>query len=496
MSSSHHHIRRQRWHLQAPDRAGAFSLRTLLRQELDSLNTLFERSLDAVDKREEMLHIPRLELHLRIRDASELAEQLSLALRTQLPEQLAGRNTAAALSNASSGAAYGRQRLLGFLQRGALSWHEQDNDAPALCRQLAATLEAWLEQQDDVWTALSEIAPSTPEAATAFFLRLLNLLPAPVQARLIRAAQIASTERPAATQAIAERAAIVQLLHKLEALNPGTYPQLYLQALQLAALAAPTPPTAHTLLSQVEQALGQQATRQLLRPALLQAPAWPPRPQAPTPQSAVSGAPRSADATASQSPTEAPDAISLPPVTARLLAPEDEEAPGLRVHMAGLVLLHGYLPRLFEACRIMFDAHGRITPPCLARAAALLHRLATGREEIHEFELDLVKPLLGLGPDSLLPVAQGLLDEADAEECAALIAAVITHWSVLRGTSPDGLRISFLQRQGLLHDDGQHWQLHVESESFDVLLAQLPWGISLIKLPWMTKPIFTDWPTR
>lgn len=492
--STHHHIRRQRWHLQAPDRAGAFSLRTLLRHELDSLNTIFERNLDAANKDGATLHIPRLELHLRIRDGGELAEQLSLALKAQLPEQLTGHPMADS-GNASSAAAYEQQRLFGFLQRGALNWHEQDNDAPALCRQLTAALEAWLEQQGDAWTALCAIAPPASDAATAFFLRLLNLLPPAAQARLIRDARAASTDRPAATQADAERASLMQLLRKLEAFNPGAYAQRYLHALQLATLAAHVPPTAHALLNQVEQALGQQASREVLRPSLLQAPAWPRRPPAQAPQAATPGEPPSG-ATTRPIPTPAPNSAVLPPVTARLLAPEAEAAPGLRVHMAGLVLLHGYLPRLFEACRITFDAQGRITPPCLVRAAALLHRLATGREEIHEFELDLVKPLLGLMPDTPLPVAPGLLDEADAEECAALVAAVITHWSVLRGTSPDGLRISFLQRQGLLHDSGRHWQLHVESESFDVLLAQLPWGISLIKLPWMTKPIFTDWPTR
>lgn len=493
--SSHHHIRRQRWHLQAPDRAGAFSLRTLLRQELDSLNTLLERSLDAVGDRGETLHLPRLELQLRIRDGGDLAQQLAMALQEQLPAQLAGRNIAGADETAKPG--YEQRRLLGFLQRGALNWHEQGKDAPALARQLAATLEAWLEAQDDAWQTLRETAPPPLDAAAAFFLRLLNLLPTEAQARLIEAARRAGAIQTPATQADADRAALVQLLHRLAALNPGAYPQLYLQALQLAALAAPTPPGAAAVLRQVEQALGKQASRQLLRPALRQPPAWPSRTATTTPPAAAPGGhPARAAAPLPHATAARPETPAPPPVTARLLAAEAEEAPGLRVHMAGLVLLHAYLPRLFDACHIVFDAQGRIAPPCLARAAALLHRLATGREEIHEFELDLVKPLLGLAPDAPLPVAPGLLDEADVEECATLIAAVIAHWSMLRGTSPDGLRISFLQRQGLLRDDGRHWQLHVESESFDVLLAQLPWGISLIKLPWMTKPIFTDWPTR
>src|SRR5690606_17917262 len=161
--NSHHHIRRQRWHLQAPDRAGAFSLRTLLRQELDSLNTLLERSLDAVGDRSETLHLPRLELRLRIRDGGDLAQRLALALQEQLPAQLAGRNIAGADETAKPG--YEQRRLLGFLQRGALNWHEQGKDAPALARQLRATLEAWLEQHDDAWQPLRETAPPALDAA-------------------------------------------------------------------------------------------------------------------------------------------------------------------------------------------------------------------------------------------------------------------------------------------------------------------------------------------
>jgi hypothetical protein len=131
----------------------------------------------------------------------------------------------------------------------------------------------------------------------------------------------------------------------------------------------------------------------------------------------------------------------------------------------------------------------------LPRAAALLHWLATGREEVFEFELGLIKVLLGLTPDDPLPVADGLLSDGDRTEGDALLAAAIEHWHALGRTSIAGLRVSFLQRRGLLARDERGWQLRVEPESFDVLLGRLPWGIGITKLPWMTRPLFTDWPT-
>src|SRR5262249_32649428 len=129
------------------------------------------------------------------------------------------------------------------------------------------------------------------------------------------------------------------------------------------------------------------------------------------------------------------------------------------------------------------------------RAAALLSFAALGADDPIEFELGLIKVLLGLRPDADLPLAPGLLSDVDREEVDSLLASAIPHWRVLKHTSMAGLRSSFLQRRGLLSDADGVWELRVEPSSFDVLLDQLPWSISTIKLPWMTIPLFTDWPT-
>lgn len=182
-----------------------------------------------------------------------------------------------------------------------------------------------------------------------------------------------------------------------------------------------------------------------------------------------------------------------PPLSWPQTASGDEAA--LRLHSAGLVLLHPFIAPLLRE-RGLLAADGKsLLPGRVERAAALLHWLANGREEMHEFELGCIKLLLGLAPDQALPVEAGLLDQADREESSALLAAAVAHWPALRSTSADSLRVSFLQRRGLLRRGDAGWLLQIESEPFDLLLSRLPWGIGIVKLPWMTRPIFTDWPT-
>ncbi len=165
---------------------------------------------------------------------------------------------------------------------------------------------------------------------------------------------------------------------------------------------------------------------------------------------------------------------------------------------AGLVLLHPYLPTLLHAVGALEapDSHGaRVHPAALPRAAALLHWLATGRDEAHEFELTVAKLLLGVAPDAPLPLDPATSRPAAAmrEEGLALLDAVIAHWSALGSTSADSLRVAFLARDGLLarRDDG--WHLRVADEPYDLLLARLPWAIGLVRLPWMPEPLQVQW---
>ena len=157
------------------------------------------------------------------------------------------------------------------------------------------------------------------------------------------------------------------------------------------------------------------------------------------------------------------------------------------------MLLHPYLPRLLKGCGLVDDTGRTLTEAALPRACALLHALAYGDAEAVEHQLPLIKLLLGRAPDHALT---GLLPRptaADREEIDSLLGAVRSHWKALGNTSVEGLRLSILQRRGLLRQADGAWQMRMQAEGFDVLLDLLPWSISLVKLPWMPLPLMVEW---
>jgi len=161
---------------------------------------------------------------------------------------------------------------------------------------------------------------------------------------------------------------------------------------------------------------------------------------------------------------------------------------GVFTPCAGLVLLHPFLPRFFEALGIA--EKGALLQP--ERAVCVLHHLATGLRFAPEYDLLVPKVLCNLPVDT--PVnSQMELTAAEEEECVALLQAVVRHWSALANSSIENLRGSFLVRAGKLSErDGEHL-LQVETRSYDVLLDQLPWGLALVKLPWMKKSLWVEW---
>ncbi len=165
---------------------------------------------------------------------------------------------------------------------------------------------------------------------------------------------------------------------------------------------------------------------------------------------------------------------------------------GISVQFAGLAFLHPFFSSLFTISGIITEGDKQIPVRNLAKAAALLHFVATGREELFEFELGFIKLLLGMEPSGPLAVSEGLLTQSQMEEVESMLQAVVSLWSSIGNTSNDGLRTTFIQRNGMLYPFENGWKVILESAAYDMLLNTIPWSYSIIKLPWMYKPIFTE----
>ena len=163
----------------------------------------------------------------------------------------------------------------------------------------------------------------------------------------------------------------------------------------------------------------------------------------------------------------------------------------LNLDNAGMVILWPFLPQFFRQLGLL---HERDFSDMAARqrAIGLLQILAAGPGEMPEYRLPLNKLLCGL--ELAEPFDFGPpLAEAEAEQCEQLLLAVIAQAPILNQMSPDGLRGSFLLRPGVLSEQGGHYLLRVERQSFDVVLERFGWSWSWIKHPWMNAPLRVEW---
>jgi hypothetical protein len=171
----------------------------------------------------------------------------------------------------------------------------------------------------------------------------------------------------------------------------------------------------------------------------------------------------------------------------------DEPAQGEPIYVAnaGLVICEPYLPRLFSMLGLTEGAAFR-DAACAGKAVRLIQFVATGAQQSPEHQLVLNKLLCGL-PISEPVDCETPLEDSDKATVEGMLKGMLAHWKALGGTTPDGLRETFLQRQGRLVRQEEHWHLLVEPGPYDMLLDQLPWGFSMIKYPWMERMIHVQW---
>ncbi|MEA3066484.1 MAG: hypothetical protein QOJ27_2945, partial [Sphingomonadales bacterium] len=187
---------------------------------------------------------------------------------------------------------------------------------------------------------------------------------------------------------------------------------------------------------------------------------------------------------------------AAPPRAQKAAPPAPDSGEPIYVGNAGLILVNPFLPRLFERLGLFSqdgDGVQRIAgiEPA-SRAVHLLQYLIDERCDRPEPDLALNKLLCGI------PIAAAVARriEPTAEElaiCDGLIRAMIGNWPAMKGTSPAGLRETFLQREGRLRRGEERWTLDVERKTVDVLVDQIPWSWAIVYHRWMPEALHVTW---
>lgn len=161
------------------------------------------------------------------------------------------------------------------------------------------------------------------------------------------------------------------------------------------------------------------------------------------------------------------------------------------IENAGLVIVNSYLPILFERCGLT-KSNTFLSSDHQQKAALLIQYLLLDKPPLDEHHLPFNKLLCGLPLAS--PINTSMVPTADEMKIVrGLIKAVIEHWTSIGQSSIDGFRGSWLWRKGKLEHKEEQWELHVEQNTYDMLLDRLPFSMSPIKYSWMEKPLIVNW---
>lgn len=471
MGACLHRVRRQRWAVRAASAEQAFAIRTWLHDHCDGdLKSALETAFDRVAPGEQVVRLERLVLRLRVDDIRRVGETLPArvfeALTPLGPEATNGLAPAAPAIPPPTG----EEQLIEYLLSGSVPWPVRP-DSLSVVPSFAAIARA---SAPAIAAVLAKRAPDRRVLATAIF-RLLQLVDENAWAEIVDAAGGGTR----LLEQVPARARATKSAPR-EVAAPDRHLRLVVSRLIDERSRA--------------RSDGSLDADVAGRPRALETDEWAGIGLEPAPDDACKLSPR-------------PVAVSQPPGAIVESAARDARGEAvadrgpvsstfpIAVAYAGLVLLHPFLPQCFQALGLNLGLESDPDSAAVARAAALLNFIATGRDEPFEMQLGLVKILLGLSPDTPVPVGAGLISDAAREEAGVLLDAAIEHWGALKQTSAEAVRTFFLQRPGLVTADENGWRLLVEPGPFDVLMKRLPWSLVLVKLPWMHTPLHCEWPT-
>ncbi|RYD87960.1 MAG: hypothetical protein EOP50_19895 [Sphingobacteriales bacterium] len=169
-----------------------------------------------------------------------------------------------------------------------------------------------------------------------------------------------------------------------------------------------------------------------------------------------------------------------------------KESSAIPIVNAGLALLDGYYTSLFERMGLLRE--GSFAPGVDSRrqAAMALHYIATGNAEAAPEALLLNNVLCGIDPTDARE-STIILSEEQRAQADAVVDAAQKRWPASGERSTDGFRASWLQRSGVLTEGPERWELTVEQQPQDRLIARSPLSFSIVHFPWMKNPLIVRW---
>jgi hypothetical protein len=455
--------------------------------------SLLETELNKLSAPDEVQTIDRLEIDLGVINITQLQKtQLNKvvlpAISKQVQEYITSEQRTTSITHKRSRTQHSFTQWLHYMQKGYLPWnvlHITDEWLQQVLEQLATEHHSVTLLRNEIQNNKTVCTRIVQQHNTNWLVQLITVLTAENQSRLhdtiaeieklfvrLHAAESAGVQAPTQSrkqlwQQVLHTVATSQqkltttqlatiiigehITSKHEAVlekivtQPGDYPQL------------------HPVIATVHEQMRQTTTTKKEQPAHIE----PVKRKEPS--------------------TNNDDQQPVTDTTQKLLAAAD----GLFVQHAGLVLLHPFLRSLFSLCGFL-EGREFSTETNKQKAVYLLHYIATGNITAEEHELVIPKILCNYPIEE--PVSTDTtLSAKELQEADDLMQAAIAQWSILKNTSPDGLRQGFLQRNGKLHTKNEQLYIEVEKSTIDVLLDQLPWALSLIRLPWSGNIIRVEW---
>lgn len=189
-----------------------------------------------------------------------------------------------------------------------------------------------------------------------------------------------------------------------------------------------------------------------------------------------------------------------------------EPVPEHYLQNSGLIILWPLLANCLKSLS-WYDPNANILHQ-KAQVVCFLHYLTTG--ELPETEHLLTLPKLLSDYPLSSPLHCQISNEAMQQtahlwqsEAMRMLTAVLQYLRPRRSAPPpfdkaaadtqaqqqgvQWLRALLLQREGKLNYRHGRWELDIAPQAMDMLLAKLPWPLTIIKLPWMPQALQVNW---